>query len=78
MKELGGKPHWAKNHVTVGKKEIWGMYPEIQKWVDARDKLDPERVFVNGWLEREVLGGSMEETKADGVIEKLVHDPARE
>jgi D-arabinono-1,4-lactone oxidase len=55
MKELGGRPHWAKNFVTTTKEEIWEMYPHMKEWVEIRDEVDPERVFVSEWLKKNVL-----------------------
>lgn len=56
MKELDGRPHWAKNFVTTSKEEIWEMYPRMGEWVAIRDRVDPEGIFVSEWLRRNVLG----------------------
>ncbi|KAI5815847.1 D-arabinono-1,4-lactone oxidase-domain-containing protein [Pyronema omphalodes] len=55
MKEMGGKPHWAKNFVSVTPSELFGMYPEMGKWVKIRNQVDPDGVFVTKWLKRHVL-----------------------
>jgi D-arabinono-1,4-lactone oxidase len=57
MKDLGGKPHWAKNFVTPTASEFWGMYPDLEKWVKLRDQVDPTGVFVTDWLKRCILDG---------------------
>lgn len=55
MKDLGGKPHWAKNFTTATKEEFWGMYPKLGDWVKLREKLDPEGVFASDWLKKNLL-----------------------
>jgi hypothetical protein len=57
MKDLGGKPHWAKNFVTPTPSEFWNMYPDLEKWVKLRDQVDPSGVFVTDWLKRCILSG---------------------
>jgi D-arabinono-1,4-lactone oxidase len=68
MRELGGKPHWAKNFETTGKK-IEDMYGErLQEWRKIRNENDPEGMFVGEWHRRHVLGEgprlALEETEA--------------
>lgn len=55
MKELGGKPHWAKNFTTATKEEFGQMYPKLGDWCKLREELDPQGVFRSGWLERNLL-----------------------
>ena len=55
MKEMGGRPHWAKNFATVTRQEIHGMYPEIGTWVRIRNESDPEGMFVGDWHRRFLL-----------------------
>ncbi|KAI9766907.1 MAG: D-arabinono-1,4-lactone oxidase [Geoglossum simile] len=55
MKDLGGRPHWAKNFTTVTRDEIWGMYPRIGEWASVRDQVDPEGMFVGDWHQRLIL-----------------------
>lgn len=57
MKDLGGKPHWAKNFVSVSPSDFWKMYPDMEKWVKLREQVDPSGVFVNEWLKRCILNG---------------------
>ncbi|KAH0543256.1 hypothetical protein FGG08_002420 [Glutinoglossum americanum] len=53
MKDLGGRPHWAKNFSTVTREEIWDMYPNTMKgWLDLRNQVDPEGMFVGRWHRR--------------------------
>lgn len=56
MKELGGRPHWAKNFETSGA-EIEGMYGErLQEWRGIRNSVDPEGMFVGDWHRQIVMG----------------------
>ncbi|KAI1091360.1 L-gulonolactone/D-arabinono-1,4-lactone oxidase [Rostrohypoxylon terebratum] len=55
MRELGGKPHWAKNFETDGL-EIEGMYGDnLTRWREVRDSVDPDGLFVGAWHRRYVL-----------------------
>lgn len=52
MKEMGGRPHWAKNFGPISKKEIRGMYPELDEWLRIRHEVDPDGMFVGDWHRR--------------------------
>ncbi|MGW8484445.1 D-arabinono-1,4-lactone oxidase [Microbacterium sp. NPDC055903] len=54
MLEHGGRPHWGKLH-ALDADEFRQRYPRFDDFVALRDRLDPERVFGNRYLER-VLG----------------------
>ena len=49
-----GRPHWGKMH-TRDAAYLRDVYPKFDDFVAVRDRLDPERVFANPYLER-VLG----------------------
>ena len=68
MKDLGGKPHWAKNFVTPTPADFWRMYPQLESWVKLRDQLDPQGLFVGDWLRRNILDGedAQRTLRADG------------
>ncbi|GAP86618.1 putative D-arabinono- -lactone oxidase [Rosellinia necatrix] len=56
MRELGGRPHWAKNFQTTGA-DIEKMYgSKIQQWRKIRERVDPDGVFIGPWHRRNVLG----------------------
>ncbi|KAI4206023.1 MAG: hypothetical protein LQ346_001333 [Caloplaca aetnensis] len=55
MKELGGRPHWAKNFSSVTKDEFHGMYPDMKDWLRVRNQVDPDGVFVGDWHRRHLL-----------------------
>lgn len=57
MRDLGGRPHWAKNFLA-GAKEVEAAYGEdLAAWRRVRDEADPEGMFVGPWHRRVVLGG---------------------
>ncbi len=49
-----GRPHWGKMH-TLGADELRGRYPRFDDFLAVRERLDPDRVFANPYLDR-VLG----------------------
>ncbi|XPP26483.1 MAG: D-arabinono-1,4-lactone oxidase [Leucobacter sp.] len=49
-----GRPHWGKMH-TLGADELRECYPAFGDFLAVRDRLDPDRVFANPYLQR-VLG----------------------
>lgn len=49
-----GRPHWGKLH-TLGAEELARRYPRHGDFVALRDRLDPDRVLTNDYLDR-VLG----------------------
>lgn len=69
MRDLGGKPHWAKNFTFVKGSDIKEMYGEgLKSWRRVRAEVDPEGVFVGDWIRRNLLDdGSAEEKSADGL-----------
>jgi FAD-linked oxidoreductase len=50
----GGRPHWGKMH-TRDSNYLRGVYPRFDEFLAVRDRLDPERIFTNPYLNR-VLG----------------------
>ncbi|KAI9760449.1 MAG: hypothetical protein M4579_001643 [Chaenotheca gracillima] len=58
MKELGGRPHWAKNFSTVSPGQFEEMYgADLEAWREVRDEVDPDGVFVGDWHRRTILSG---------------------
>lgn len=55
MLRLDGRPHWGKMH-TLDAAALRSRYPRFDDFVALRDRLDPDRLFRNRYLER-VLGG---------------------
>ncbi|WP_219471873.1 D-arabinono-1,4-lactone oxidase [Nonomuraea rhizosphaerae] len=54
MTRLDGRPHWGKLH-TRDASYLEKVYPRFADFVALRDRLDPERLFGNAYLET-VLG----------------------
>lgn len=50
----GGRPHWGKMH-TLDAARLRERYPRFEDFTALRDRLDPDRMFQNAYLER-VLG----------------------
>lgn len=55
MLRFDGRPHWGKMH-TLDAGVLRERYPRFDDFVALRDRLDPERLFRNPYLDR-VLGG---------------------
>ena len=51
---LGARPHWGKCFVAEAD-AIAPLYPRMPDFRALRDRVDPERVFGNAWLDR-VIG----------------------
>ncbi|KPI38251.1 putative D-arabinono-1,4-lactone oxidase [Cyphellophora attinorum] len=50
MRDLGGKPHWAKNFSWTTKEEIRTMYGrEMDYWLRVRREVDPDGMFLGEW-----------------------------
>lgn len=55
MTELGGRPHWAKQF-DVGPNALRKLYPRFNDWLQVRERLDPEGLFLTAYHERHLLG----------------------
>jgi len=54
MTGFGGRPHWGKMHFQTAA-DLAPRYPEWDRFLACRDRLEPERRFANPYLDR-VLG----------------------
>ncbi len=54
LRGYDGRPHWGKLH-TRTVEDLAGAYPRWQDFQAMRNRLDPERLFTNAYLDR-VLG----------------------
>lgn len=54
LRGYGGRPHWGKLHTRTAA-DLAPDYPRWQDFQALRDRLDPERLFTNPYLDR-VLG----------------------
>ncbi|KAK3935238.1 D-arabinono-1,4-lactone oxidase-domain-containing protein [Diplogelasinospora grovesii] len=66
MRELGGRPHWAKNF-TASTDELQALYGEdMRQWRAVHDAVDPDGMFVGPWQRRYLLPRCVEDVgKAD-------------
>ena len=55
MLRHGGRPHWGKMH-TLDAGVLRERYPRFDDFIALRDRLDPDRLLRNPYLDR-VLGG---------------------
>jgi D-arabinono-1,4-lactone oxidase len=56
MKEMGAKPHWAKNFAFTAREDFEHMYgDDLISWRRIRREVDPDGVFVGDWLRRNIL-----------------------
>jgi D-arabinono-1,4-lactone oxidase len=50
MRELGGRPHWAKNFRSVASSELHKLYgKDMDQWVKIQKEVDPEGLFLSEW-----------------------------
>ncbi|HEX7835422.1 MAG TPA: D-arabinono-1,4-lactone oxidase, partial [Pseudolysinimonas sp.] len=54
LRDYDGRPHWGKIHFQHAD-ELATRYPRFADFRALRNRLDPDRVFANRYLER-VLG----------------------
>jgi L-gulonolactone oxidase len=54
LTDLGGRPHWGKVHYRDAN-SLAPDYPRFSDFLAVRNRLDPDRVFGNEYLDR-VLG----------------------
>ncbi|KAK4985627.1 D-arabinono-1,4-lactone oxidase [Elasticomyces elasticus] len=59
MRDLGGKPHWAKNFSYTSQPEIAAMYGEnLESFLRIRNEVDPEGMFLGEWHRRSIIPAS--------------------
>lgn len=56
FRAYGGRPHWAKKH-TLHAEELRPLYPEWDRFLETRRRMDPEGVFLSPYL-RALLEGA--------------------
>lgn len=68
MRDLGGKPHWAKNFgEDLGYEALRGMYGDnLDKWLQARNEADPDGMFLGAWHRRHLLPSSTAAPQSPG------------
>ncbi len=51
LRAYGGRPHWGKKH-NLEADALSDIYPHFNDFISLRQKLDPEGLFLNGYLRR--------------------------
>ncbi len=54
LRSYDGRPHWGKLHTRTAA-DLAPAYPCFEEFLAVRDRVDPDRLFTNAYLER-VLG----------------------
>lgn len=53
MRDMGARPHWAKNFQALAPTELHDLYgDDMDQWLAAREEVDPEGMFVGEWHRR--------------------------
>lgn len=55
FRSFEGRPHWGKKH-TLSSKDLEKMYKGWIDFLSLRRKLDPENIFMNEYLEKQIFG----------------------
>ncbi|XLR28502.1 hypothetical protein HN51_041839 [Arachis hypogaea] len=61
--KYGAKPHWAKNR-NIAFLGVDKKYPNYNKFIEAKQQLDPQNVFSSNWSDEILFGKELE--KSDG------------
>jgi D-arabinono-1,4-lactone oxidase len=55
MRDMGGRPHWAKNWTYTSREQIDAMFGnDMQDWMRVRNDADPEGMFLGEWHRRDL------------------------
>ncbi|KAH6573453.1 hypothetical protein BASA62_002980 [Batrachochytrium salamandrivorans] len=54
MMDLGGRPHWAKEHHLTAK-DLRARYPMFDAFCAIRERMDPTNMFSNSYVERHIM-----------------------
>jgi D-arabinono-1,4-lactone oxidase len=50
MRDMGARPHWAKNFNTLDSTELHRLYKDdMDEWLKVRQEVDPEGMFLGEW-----------------------------
>lgn len=55
MQPFQGRPHWGKVNL-LRHAELVELYPQMKNFLELRERYDPNRVFMNGYLQSRILG----------------------
>jgi D-arabinono-1,4-lactone oxidase len=60
MREMGGRPHWAKNFAYTDKAYINDIYADdMTAYMKVRDECDPDGMFLGDWHQRNLDIGQL-------------------
>lgn len=69
MREMGAKPHWAKNFTASGNQELRALYGEdMDEWLKVRQEVDPDGMFLGEWHYRNLPLSVTADTEDDTEI----------
>lgn len=67
MRDLGAKPHWAKNFTALGSYELADAYKaDMDSWMKVRYEVDPDGMFLGEWHRRNLPLATETETTGSG------------
>ncbi|KAF3398395.1 hypothetical protein F1880_006167 [Penicillium rolfsii] len=50
MRDMGARPHWAKNFSTLDSTELHRLYKDdMDEWLKVRQEVDPDGMFLGEW-----------------------------
>ena len=56
--DVGGRPHWGQvNTLAGGDDTLRRLYPEFDRWLDVRGRLDPHGTFDSPFAKRVGISG---------------------
>ena len=68
MREMGGRPHWAKNFESGNREYLRSAYgADLERWLEVRGEVDPEGMWVGEWRVRNLgVGEGVVSEREDG------------
>ena len=54
MQKYDGRPHWGKMH-SLDKKELYDSYPKLPGFLEVRNQLDPQGIFLNDYIKKMLI-----------------------
>ena len=61
FRKYGGRPHYGKMN-TLKQVDFAELYPNWQKFMDMREQMDPDKVFLNAYLEELFVQKTLQES----------------
>ncbi|KAL4895682.1 D-arabinono-1,4-lactone oxidase-domain-containing protein [Aspergillus ambiguus] len=53
MRDMGARPHWAKNFTVMGRRELRDLYGhDMDEWLRVRREVDADGMFLGEWHRR--------------------------